>query len=328
MPLLEIKNLSVEFKIEEGIVNAVDDINISVDHGETLCIVGESGCGKSVTAMSIMRLLKSPPAKIRGEILYNGNDILKLNNSELRKIRGDKIAMIFQDPMTSLNPVFTCGDQISEAIITHQGLSKEEADKKTLELLDLVQIPEPAVRMKDYPHQLSGGMRQRVVIAMALSCNPDILIADEPTTALDVTVQAQILQLLLEIKNRTNMAIIFITHDFGVVAQIADRVTVLYAGKLVESGSAENIYSNPKHPYTQGLLNSVPHIDQLKNELFVIPGNLPDPTNHPKGCRFHNRCNRKIDKCEISYPENSSNIKTEQLFCFNPSINIGDSNAS
>ena len=319
MSLLRIKELSVEFKTEDNTINAVDNVNLSVDKGETLCIVGESGCGKSVTALSIMRLLKTPPAKISsGEIFFNKEDILKLNSENLRKIRGNKIAMIFQDPMTSLNPVFTCGDQISEAIMAHEDISKNDADIRTVELLKLVQIPEPQQRFKEYPHQLSGGMRQRVMIAMALSCNPDILIADEPTTALDVTVQAQILKLLSDIKKERDLAIIFITHDFGVVAQIADRISVLYAGKVVESATAEQIFNNPKHPYTVGLLKSVPHLASKKEELFVIPGSLPDPTNHPKGCRFASRCSRKIEECETEYPENSSPIKQYELYCFNP----------
>lgn len=303
MSLLSVQNLSIHFQTDEGIVRAVDDLSFSLDEGKTLCVVGESGCGKSVTAMSLLRLVPCPPGNIsQGKILFNGVDLLSLPEKEMRKIRGGSIAMIFQDPMTSLNPVFTCGYQIEEALKLHQGLKQKEARERAIDMLRQVHIPDAEKRVDEYPHQLSGGMRQRIMIAMALSCNPRLLIADEPTTALDVTIQAQILDLLAELKETRNMSLLFITHDLGIVAEIADEVLVLYAGKAVERGSADQIYKNAKHPYTLGLLQSVPRMEGRQERLHVIPGTLPDPKNLPEGCRFYNRCDRKTDAC-LKQPE-------------------------
>jgi peptide/nickel transport system ATP-binding protein/oligopeptide transport system ATP-binding protein len=304
MPLLDVKNLTIHFHTDEGVVRAVDDLSFSLEQGKTLCVVGESGCGKSVTALSLLRLVQCPPGKIeQGQILFEGRDLLTLPEKEMRKVRGGSIAMIFQDPMTSLNPVFTCGYQIEEALILHQGLSKREARERAIDMLRQVKIPDAEKRVDEYPHQLSGGMRQRVMIAMALSCNPKILIADEPTTALDVTIQAQILELLAELKETRKMALLFITHDLGIVAEIADDVLVLYAGKAVERGSAARIYQNAKHPYTLGLLRSVPRMEGRSERLNVIPGTLPDPKDLPEGCRFYNRCDRHTDICLTQPPE-------------------------
>lgn len=304
MALLEIKNLSVRFHTEDGIVNAVDDVSISVDKGRTVCLVGESGCGKSVTSLSIMRLIQIPPGEITsGEIFFENRNILKMDEKGVINIRGNDIAMIFQDPMISLNPVITCGYQIMEALTRHKGMLKKEAYEKTVELLTQVKIPDPQKITAEYPHQLSGGMRQRVMIAMALSCDPKLLIADEPTTALDVTVQAQILELLSGIQKERDMAMLFITHDLGVVAEVADEVVVLYAGKVAERGTAVDIYENPMHPYTIGLLNSVPDLIKSREKLYVIPGTLPDPTDYPVGCRFFERCDRGMDECKKKQPE-------------------------
>jgi len=294
----------------------VDDVSLEVNTGETVCLVGESGCGKSVTALSTMKLIPCPPGEISGgEILFEGKNILKMNNDEIRTIRGNDIAMIFQDPMTSLNPVYTCGYQIAEALRQHKNMTKKEAEEKAVSLLEQVKIPDPHVRVTEYPHQLSGGMRQRVMIAMALSCDPKLLVADEPTTALDVTVQAQILELLAEIKEQRSMAVLFITHDLGVVAEIADSVVVLYAGKIAERGRAVDIYENPKHPYTIGLLNSVPTLEKSNKELYVIPGTLPDPTDFTEGCRFYERCDRHTDKCRTQ-PEEFTISETQSAACF------------
>jgi peptide/nickel transport system ATP-binding protein len=304
MSLLDIKNLSILFHTDDGIVNAVDDVSISVEKGETVCVVGESGCGKSVTALAIMRLIQVPPGELTsGEIFFNGNDLLKMDEATIAQVRGREIAMIFQDPMTSLNPVFTCGFQIAEALQQHKGLGKKEAFDKAIDLLKQVHISDPDKRAFEYPHQLSGGMRQRVMIAMALSCGPSVLIADEPTTALDVTVQAQILDLFYEIKQSHDMSILFITHDLGIVAEIADRVVVLYAGRIAERGAAGEIFANAKHPYTLGLLNSVPDVDMKNKQLSVIPGTLPDPTAYVPGCRFYDRCPRHSEKCRQQPPE-------------------------
>jgi len=303
MGILEIKNLSIQFQTDDGIVSAVDDISLSVGETETVCLVGESGCGKSVTALSIMRLIQSPPGKIsHGKILFNGSDLLTMDAGEIARIRGSRIAMIFQDPMISLNPVYTCGFQIAEALVRHKAMTKKEAMEKAGELLRQVHIPDPHKRVAEYPHQLSGGMRQRVMIAMALSCDPTLLIADEPTTALDVTVQAQILDLFYEIKQTRNMSILFITHDLGIVAEIADRVIVLYAGRIAERGSAEEVFTNAKHPYTLGLLSSVPNVADKHAQLSVIPGTLPDPTAYAEGCRFYDRCPRRTDGCRQQPP--------------------------
>jgi len=308
--LLEVKNLKTGFKTDDGHFLAVDDISFKLEEGKTLGIVGESGCGKSVTALSVMRLIPTPPGKIEGgEILFNGKNLLSLSDEEMRKIRGNDIAMIFQEPMTSLNPVFTIGNQIGEAIELHQkGLSKAQIREKTIDMLKLVGIPEPSKRVDDYPHQLSGGMRQRVMIAMALSCNPRLLIADEPTTALDVTIQAQILDLVRKLQKDFKASMILITHDLGVVAETCDDVAVMYAGKIVEYGSVEDIFYRPKHRYTQGLLNSIPHFEtghRLKR-LETIPGLVPSMFNLPKGCRFLDRCKFKQADCEAGLPALSS----------------------
>ena len=303
MSLFEIKNLTVTFQTDEGVLHAVDGISLNVDKGKTVCVVGESGCGKSVTAMSIMRLIQQPKGQISGDgMFFDGRNIVDMSDYELRALRGGKIAMIFQDPMTSLNPVFTCGYQIAEALMLHRGLSKAEAKSKAIELLELVQIPDPTKRFDEYPHQLSGGMRQRIMIAMALSCDPQLLIADEPTTALDVTVQAQILSLLHDLKSKRDMALLFITHDLGVVAQIADEIIVLYAGKVAERGTADDILNHPSHPYTIGLLRSIPKLEAPEERLYMIPGTLPDPLNHPAGCRFYERCERRTEECLKGQP--------------------------
>ncbi len=295
--ILEVKNLQTQFTTERGRVMAVDSVSFDLYKGRTLGIVGESGCGKSVTSLSIMRLIPNPPGKIvGGEILYKGQDLLHLNMNEMRKIRGNEISMIFQEPMTSLNPVFTIGNQLIEAILLHQDLSKSEAVNKAVEMLKLVGIPAPEKRVKDYPHQLSGGMRQRVMIAMALSCNPQILIADEPTTALDVTIQAQILDLLRDLQQKVGLSLMLITHDLGVVAEMAHEVAVMYAGKVVERAPVEEIFKSPKHPYTQGLLNSIPVLNRdptgkiKKSRLEPIPGIVPNLLDLPQGCRFQDRC--------------------------------------
>ncbi len=289
--LLEVKNLKTFFYTDDGVAKAVDDVSYDLDKGETLGIVGESGCGKSVSALSIMRLIPDPPGKIvSGEIIFKGKDLVKLEEHEMQNIRGNDIAMIFQEPMTSLNPVFTCGYQIDEAVILHQKVSKEEAKKRSIEMLHLVGIPAPEQRYGEYPHQLSGGLRQRVMIAMALSCNPEILIADEPTTALDVTVQAQILELIKKICCDLGMGVIMITHDLGVIAEISDRVAVMYASKVVEYSSAEEIFYNHKHPYTLGLLSSIPKLNKANERLATIEGTVPPATNYPVGCHFATRC--------------------------------------
>lgn len=289
--LLELKNLKTYFYTDDGIAKAVDDVDYDLDKGETLGLVGESGCGKSVSALSIMQLIPNPPGKIvGGQIMFKGKDIVQLSEREMQDIRGNDIAMIFQEPMTSLNPVFRCGDQIDEAIMLHQQVSKEEAAKRSIEMLRLVGVPAPEQRYKDYPHQLSGGLRQRVMIAMALSCNPEILIADEPTTALDVTVQAQILELIKKLQQELGMAVIMITHDLGVIAEISDRVAVMYAGKIVEYSIVDEIFYNPKHPYTLGLLSSIPKLNKGKARLATIEGTVPPATGYPAGCHFCTRC--------------------------------------
>lgn len=289
--LLEVKNLKTYFYTDDGVAKAVDDVSFDLDSGETLGLVGESGCGKSVSALSIMRLIPNPPGKIvGGEILFKGKDIVKMDEKEVQAMRGDDVSMIFQEPMTSLNPVFTCGDQIDEAVILHQKVSKQEARNRSIEMLKLVGIPAPEQRYKDYPHQLSGGLRQRVMIAMALSCNPEILIADEPTTALDVTVQAQILELIKKLQDELGMGVIMITHDLGVIAEVTKRVAVMYASKVAEYSNSEEIFYNPKHPYTLGLLNSIPKLNKGHGRLATIEGNVPPATAYPAGCHFCTRC--------------------------------------
>jgi oligopeptide/dipeptide ABC transporter ATP-binding protein len=302
--LLQVRDLRTSFFTPEGEVRAIDGVSFEIGEGKTLGLVGESGCGKSVTSLSIMRLIASPPGKIvGGEIFYRGRNLLKLNNEEMRKIRGNEISMIFQEPMTSLNPVFTVGNQIGEAIRLHQGLGKRETRDKTIEMLRLVKIADPESRVDAYPHQLSGGMRQRVMIAMALSCNPSLLIADEPTTALDVTIQAQILELMKELKQKIGMALLLITHDLGVVAEQADEVAIMYAGKIVERANTQTIFSRPSHPYTVGLLNSLPGATgQKKKRLDAIPGVVPNPLHLPSGCRFRDRCPRAEEICAQAEP--------------------------
>ena len=304
--LLEVNNLKTYFDTDEGTVKAVDGVSFHIDKGETLAVVGESGSGKSVTSLSIMRLIPMPPGRIaEGEILFSGENLVTKSEREMRKIRGNDISMIFQEPMTSLNPVYTVGDQIAEAIVLHQGKSYKQAMTMAAEMLELVGIPEPGKRVKNYPHQMSGGMRQRVMIAMALSCGPQLLVADEPTTALDVTIQAQILDLMRKLQNEIGMSILFITHDLGVVAEIADRVVVMYAGRAVEEGNAADIFAKPLMPYTMGLLNSIPRVDKAaehQERLEAIPGNVPNPLRLPEGCSFHTRCRFVEDKCKAEVP--------------------------
>lgn len=298
-PILEVKDLHTQFHTKAGVVKAVDGVSFDVKPGETLGIVGESGSGKSITAMSIMRLIPQPPGKIvKGEIYFEGEDLLKKSEKEMRKkIRGKDISMVFQDPMTSLNPVFTIRKQMLETIRTHEDLSKKQAEDRAVELLDLVGIPSPRDRLKNYPHEFSGGMRQRVMIAMALACNPKLLIADEPTTALDVTIQAQILELLNRLQKELGMSIIMITHDLGVVAEVCDRVMVMYGGKPVEFTEADELFDHPKHPYTWGLLNSIPQITNKKDRLEAIEGLPPDLRSLPEGCSFAPRCKHAMDQC-------------------------------
>ena len=308
--ILEVKNLCTSFFTEAGEIKAIDDVSFNVYKGKTLGIVGESGCGKSVTSLSIMRLIPQPPGKIvSGQILYQGQDLTKLTSAEMRAIRGNEISMIFQEPMTSLNPVFTIGDQVCEAISLHQDLSRKEIRNKAVEMLKLVGISSPERRLEEYPHQLSGGMRQRVMIAMALSCNPQLLIADEPTTALDVTIQAQILDLLRDLQQKVGMGLILITHDLGVVAEVADEVVVMYAGRVVEQGTVQEIFASPKMPYTKGLLNSIPTLSQdptgrmKKSRLEAIPGIVPNLLHLPRGCRFQERCSYVMDQCRQEEPD-------------------------
>ena len=302
--LLSVKNLRTQFKTHEGIVKAVDDISYDVEEGEILGLVGESGCGKSVGAMSLMRLVQDPPGRIvGGEIIFEGVDLLKITEAEMRKIRGRKIAMVFQEPMTSLNPVLTIERQMVEPLMLHMEMDRQQAREKTAELLDMVGIPDAANRLFDYPHQFSGGMRQRVMIAMAMSCDPKLLIADEPTTALDVTIQAQILEIMQNVTREFGTALIIITHNLGVVARYADRVNVMYAGKIIEKGTSREIYHNPSHPYTLGLLKSVPRLDEPKKAtLHPIEGLPPDLINLPPGCAFRPRCEFAIDKCMTEVP--------------------------
>ena len=304
--LLDVVDLQTYFDTDEGTVKAVDGVSFHIDKGETLGVVGESGSGKSVTSLSTMRLIPQPPGRFAGgRIEFEGRNLLTLSEAEMRKIRGNEISMIFQEPMTSLNPVYTVGDQISEAIQLHQGKTRRQGMKMATEMLDLVGIPEPGKRVKNYPHQMSGGMRQRVMIAMALSCSPKLLIADEPTTALDVTIQAQILDLMRSLQEEIGMSILFITHDLGVVAEVAERVVVMYAGRAVEEANVGDIYANPRMPYTRGLLNSIPRVDKVaehQERLEAIPGNVPNPLSLPQGCAFHPRCKYADDVCTTAIP--------------------------
>jgi peptide/nickel transport system ATP-binding protein len=305
-PLLEIRGLKTHFATDDGMVQAVDGVDITIGRGETVGVVGESGCGKTVTALSVLKLIAMPPGKIvAGEIRYQGRDLVPLDTEEMDRIRAKDIAMVFQEPMTSLNPVYTIGEQIAEVLRKHEGLSRKGALDRTVEMLRLVQIPNPERRLNDYPHQFSGGMRQRVMIAMALSCNPKLLIADEPTTALDVTIQAQILELLADMKSRFGMAIMLITHAMGVVAETAQRVVVMYAGKVIEEAPVDQLFANPRHPYTQGLIRSIPRIDTAathKTRLEAIPGTVPSLLRPPPGCRFAPRCRYAMAKCREAVP--------------------------
>ncbi len=302
--LLEVKNLCTYFHSDEGVAKAVDGISFDIAPGETLGIVGESGCGKTVSCLSVLRLIQIPPGDIAGgEVIFNSTDLLTVTEEEMRSIRGKDIAMIFQEPMTSLNPVFSCGNQVIEAITLHQKVTTDEARSRALEMFRLVGIPDPERRLDEYPHQLSGGLRQRVMIAMALSCHPSLLICDEPTTALDVTIQAQILALLLRLQKELGMSIIMITHDLGVIAETADRVVVMYAGKIVETGNVRSIFHHPQHPYTIGLQHAIPRMGKRKDRLYQIEGTVPSPLDFPSGCKFHPRCPLMDDNCMHNEPE-------------------------
>ncbi len=304
--LLEIKGLKTHFSTDDGMVHAVDGVDLYIDKGETLGIVGESGCGKSVTAMTVMKLLAMPPARIvAGQVLWQGRDLVPLTAKDMEKIRAKEIAMVFQEPMTSLNPVYSVGEQVAEVVRLHEGMSRKQALERAAEMFELVRIPNPSRRLHDYPHQFSGGMRQRVMIAMALSCNPQLLIADEPTTALDVTIQAQILDLMNDLKSRLGMAVMLITHAMGVVAETAQRVVVMYAGKVIEEANVHDLFANPRHPYTQGLIRSIPRIDRdagQKQRLETIAGTVPRLINPKPGCRFAPRCKFAQPACLVETP--------------------------
>ena len=315
-PLLQVKNLSTSFNVDAGEVRAVNGISFNLDRGRVLGIVGESGSGKSVTAYSIMRILVEPGKITGGEILFNGEDVTRFSERQMREFRGKKVSIIFQDPMTSLNPVYTIGNQLREAILLHTDRNRAEANARALEMLRLVGVNEPEKRLKQYPHELSGGMRQRVMIAMALACEPDILIADEPTTALDVTIQAQILDLLQNLKDKLNSSIMLITHDLGVVAGMADYVVVMYAGRVVEKGTADDIFHHPAHPYTIGLMKSKPVVGKKVDELYNIPGNVPNPVDMPNYCYFRDRCEMRCDRCDGRYPPEIRISDTHVVSCY------------
>ena len=319
-PILEVNDLRTYFYTRDGVVRSVDGVSFSVSEGETLAIVGESGCGKSVTSLSILRLIASPPGKIvSGSIRFHGEDLLGFSDEQMRDIRGDKISMIFQEPMTSLNPVLTIGRQIGEVLELHRQCTKEEVRTRILELLKMVNIPEPESRIDEYPHQLSGGMRQRIMIAMALACDPEILIADEPTTALDVTIQAQILNLMRELRDRTRAAMILITHDLGVVAEMAQRVVVMYAGRKVEEANVMDLFENPMHPYTLGLLNSMPRLDDAASKRLVeIPGMVPSMRTEIIGCAFAPRCSSATERCSQESPVLKDYGNLHWVACWNP----------
>ena len=319
-PILEVNDLRTYFYTRDGVVRSVDGVSFSVSEGETLAIVGESGCGKSVTSLSILRLIASPPGKIvSGSIRFHGEDLLGFSDEQMRDIRGDKISMIFQEPMTSLNPVLTIGRQIGEVLELHRQCTKEEVRTRILELLKIFNIPEPESRIDEYPHQLSGGMRQRIMIAMALACDPEILIADEPTTALDVTIQAQILNLMRELRDRTRAAIILITHDLGVVAEMAQRVVVMYAGRKVEEANVMDLFENPMHPYTLGLLNSMPRLDDAASKRLVeIPGMVPSMRTEIIGCAFAPRCSSATERCSQESPVLKDYGNQHWVACWNP----------
>ena len=315
--VLEVIDLETHFFSRKGVARAVDKVSYDLKKGEILGVVGESGCGKSVTALSIMRLVQSPPGQIvGGQILLNGNDLLVLNEKDMRKIRGDKISMIFQEPMTSLNPLFTCGNQIMEPLMLHRGMDKHEARQEAIRMLDLVGIPLPERRVDDYPNSLSGGMRQRVMIAMALSCNPELLIADEPTTALDVTIQAQILDLMKKLRDELGTAIIMITHDLGVVAEMCDRAVVMYCGSIVEEGTVHEIFKDPQHPYTKGLMESIPKLTEDRETLYNIRGTVPGLMDLPVGCRFANRCDHCMPVCREAMPDKTHVSGQHYVRCY------------
>jgi len=316
--VLEIKNLETHFFSSRGVAKAVDRVSYHVNKGEILGVVGESGCGKSVTSLSILQLVASPPGKIvGGEIIFDGEDLLKLSKSEMQKrIRGNRISMIFQEPMTSLNPLFTVGQQLMEPLMLHRGMDKKQAKAEAINMLKLVGIPMPERRFKQYPHSMSGGMRQRVMIAMALCCNPEVLIADEPTTALDVTIQAQILDLMKKLRDELGTSIIMITHDLGVVAEMCDRAVVMYCGSIVEEGTVEEIFKNPQHPYTQGLLASIPKLTDENAELYNIKGTVPNLTKLPQGCRFAERCEHCTEDCRNYRPGLTELTETHKVRCF------------
>lgn len=317
-PILEVENLYTVFHTSKGDVAAIEGVSFTVNEGEILGVIGESGSGKSVTSLSIMRLLKKGKTTVRtdSKIMFEGRDLLKLNDSEIRKIRGKQISMIFQDPLTSLNPVYTIGKQIGEVLRLHRGLAPKEIDSEIIRILTLVGISSPEKRLKQFPHQLSGGMRQRVMIAMALSCQPKLLIADEPTTALDVTIQAQILELIKELRSTLNLSIMLITHDMGVIADMADRVVVMYSGKIVESGPVEEIFNNPKHPYTMGLLQSIPRLDHNEKRLNTIGGSIPNPNSRPAGCNYYPRCPHALEKCKTIEPPVTTFEKGRSANCW------------
>jgi peptide/nickel transport system ATP-binding protein/oligopeptide transport system ATP-binding protein len=314
--LLEVDNLQTHFFTDRGVAKAVDGVTFAVNAGETLCLVGESGCGKSVTSLSILRLVSPPGRIVGGSIRFDGKDLLALSKEEMRQIRGNQISMIFQEPMSSLNPVFTVGNQIGEAIRLHQKVSRAEARNRTIEMLRKVQIPSSESRVDNYPHEMSGGMLQRVMIAMALACNPKLLIADEPTTALDVTVQAQILELLAQLRQEFKMSLLLITHDLGIVAEVADHVAVMYAGKIVEHATVKELFARPSHPYTLGLFNSLPSRGSKNQKLAVIAGNVPSPLEFHSGCRFHPRCPFVADRCRIEEPALDKVSPDHRSACF------------
>lgn len=318
MSLLSVKNLKTYFYTSEGVVKAVDDVSFDIKKGEILSIVGESGCGKSITSLSILDLVPGPGAIAGGEILYNGTDLLKLREKDIRKIRGKEISMVFQEPMTSLNPVFTVGNQVAEVFTVHNGFGRRKAKDSTVRMFKKVRIPDPERIFDSYPHQLSGGMQQRVMIAMALACGPSILIADEPTTALDVTIQAQILDLIYSLKKDFSMSVLFITHDLGIVSDIADRIHVMYSGKIAEKGLVKKVISEPAHPYTRGLLDSLPELGRNKERLNVIPGQVPGPLTQIKGCKFHPRCPRVVERCLVEEPGLFDLDGGGCAACFNP----------
>jgi peptide/nickel transport system ATP-binding protein len=315
--VLKVEGLKTHFFTETGTVRAVDGVDLAVGSGEIIGLVGESGSGKSMTALSIMRLVPSPPGKIiSGKVLFRGRDLLAIDESEMRKIRGDGISMVFQEPMTSLNPVYTIGEQISEVFRYHRDMSRGEIKEKSIDILRQVEIPSPERRYNDYPHQLSGGMRQRVMIAMALALSPSLIIADEPTTALDVTIQASILELINKIKEEMKMSVILITHDLGIVAEVSDRVSVMYAGVIIEESNVEEIFNHPLHPYTRALLKSLPSRNMGSDRLFTIPGNVPKLYDLPTGCRFHPRCEHVMERCLVDEPEMTGEYPSPRVSCW------------